>query len=185
MEPRASLVPYGRTLYITILTLAAFRRPLLPAHPAAAEKHAALRAVGALNPHADAVTDPAFVGHPFFDSHDLVQVKYEMLRRVHADGHPIARAAAAFGFSRPAFYAAQAALARGGLPALLPPRRGPRRRHKLRPEVLAFLRQVRADDPLVPTRELVERVHARFGVALHPRTIERGLGPRPNPPLRP
>jgi transposase len=175
----------GRHVYITIITIMPFRRLLLPAHPAADEKHAALRAVGALNPHADAVADPAFVGHPFFDPHDLVQVKYEMLRRVHADGHPITQAAAAFGFSRPAFYAAQAALARGGLPALVPQRRGPRRRHKLRPEVLAFLRQARADEPLVPTRELVERVRARFGVVLHPRTIERGLGPRPNPPVLP
>jgi hypothetical protein len=51
--------------------------------------------------------------------------------------------------------------------------------------VLAFLHQARADEPLVPTRELVERVRARFGVALHPRTIERGLGPRPNPPVGP
>jgi transposase len=174
------VAPHDRYVYIIIITITAFRRLLLPAHPAAAEKHAALRAVGAFNPHADAVTDPAFVSHPFFDPHDLVQVKYEMLRRVHADGHPITQAAAAFGFSRPAFYAAQAALARGGLPALVPQRRGPRRRHKLRPEVLAFLRQVRADEPLVPTRDLVERVRSRFGVALHPRTIERGLGPRPN-----
>jgi transposase len=172
-------------MYITALTTPSLRRLLLPAHPAADEKRAALRAAGALNPHADAVTDPAFVSHPFFDAHDLVQVKYEMLRRVHAEGHPITRAAAAFGYSRPAFYAAQAALARGGLPALVPQRRGPRRRHKLRPEVLAFLHQARADEPAVPTRELVERVRARFGLALHPRTIERGLGPRPNPPLSP
>jgi len=39
---------------------------------------------------------------------DVVQVKYEMLRRVRVDQVPMARAARAFGFSRPAFYQAQA-----------------------------------------------------------------------------
>jgi len=150
-------------------------------HPAAEEKTQVLRATGALNPHPNAVADPAFTGHPFFDPRDLVQVKYEMLRRVHAEGHAITHTAAAFGFSRPTFYAAQAALMRGGLPALLPQRPGPRRRHKVRPEILAFLRQARTEEPTVRTRELLARVQDRFGVTLHPRTIERGLGPRPKP----
>ena len=149
------------------------------------EKRTALRAAGALNPHASAVTDPAFTSHPFFDPHDLVQVKYEMLRRVQAEGQSVTAAAAAFGLSRPSFYAAQAVLARGGLPALVPQRRGPRHRHKLRPEVLAFLQQTCTYEPSVPTRELVRRVQARFGVTLHPRTIERGLGPRPKPGVPP
>ncbi len=127
------------------------------------------------------VTDPAFRGHPFFDARDLVQVKYEMLRRVHVDGHSVTQTVANFGFSRPVFYAAQTALARGGLPALVPQRPGPRRRHKVRPEILSFLRQVRADEPTARLGELAERVEARFGVRLHLRTIERVLGPRPKP----
>src|SRR5215210_3907257 len=91
------------------------------------EKLTALRAARALNPRPEAVLDPAFHrGEPFFDARDLVQVKYEMLRRVHTDGLSVTHAAAAFGFSRPAFYAAQAAWHSGGLPALLPARPGPR-----------------------------------------------------------
>lgn len=80
-------------------------------------KSQALRAAGALNPHAAAVTDAVFIGHPFFDARDLVQVKYEMVRRVEAEGRSVTQTAATFGFSRPAFYTAQSALARGGLPA--------------------------------------------------------------------
>lgn len=143
------------------------------------EKAQALRGAGALNTHAAAVTDAAFRTHPFFDARDLVQVKYEMLRRVQVDGQSVTQTAASFGFSRPVFYAAQTALARGGLPALVPQRPGPRRRHKLRPEIVAFLQQVRVDEPSARLGELAERVEARFRVRLHPRTIERVLGPRP------
>lgn len=142
-------------------------------------KAQALRAAGALNVHATSVLDDAFVGHPFFDARDLVQVKYEMVRRVEAEGQAVTHTAASFGFSRPAFYAAQAALARGGLPALVRQRPGPRRRHKLLPEIMTALRQARANEPMLLSSELAERVHAQFGVRVHRRTIERVLGPRP------
>src|SRR5215467_3106698 len=43
------------------------------------DKLVALRQHRALNPKPQAVRDPAFIsGNPFFDSRDLVQVKYEM-----------------------------------------------------------------------------------------------------------
>ena len=44
-------------------------------------------------------------------------------------------------FSRPVLYQAQAALTRGGLAALVPKKPGPRRAHKLSPEVVDFLHQ--------------------------------------------
>src|SRR5215212_1660698 len=75
----------------------------------------ALRAERSLNPRPGAVTDERFAGSEFLDARDLVQVKYEMVRRARVDGDPVRRAAEAFGFSRPSFYAAQAALDRGGL----------------------------------------------------------------------
>jgi len=153
----------------------------LAIHAAADQKARALRASGTLNAHPDAVTDSAFRGHPFFDPRDLVQVKYEMLRRVQVDGYSITHTATSFGFSRPVFYAAQSALDRGGLPALVRQRPGPRRRHKVRPEILEFLQQVRLDEPTARLEDLAARVESRFGVRLHPRTIERVLGPRPKP----
>ena len=152
---------------------------------AADDKARALRAAGALNTQAATVTDPVFRGHPFFDPRDLVQVKYEMLRRVQLEGHSITTTTASFGFSRPVFYAAQAALAQGGLPALVPQRPGPRRRHKMRPEILRFLQQARLDEPTLRLDELAERAVAQFGVRLHPRTIERALGPRPKSQVAP
>ena len=49
-------------------------------------KVAALREARALNPQPDTVTDEAFLAEEFLDARDLVQVKYEMVRRVRAEG---------------------------------------------------------------------------------------------------
>ena len=44
-------------------------------------KSAALAQDGVLNPNPGAVRDVLFTGNPFFDAKDLVQVRYEMVRR--------------------------------------------------------------------------------------------------------
>jgi len=138
-------------------------------------KPAALRLHGSLNRHPERIQDPLFASADFFDARDLVQVKYEMVRRVRVDGHPVSRSAAAFGVSRPTLYQAQAALARGGLAALVPRKPGPRRSHKLSPEVVDFLHHARAKDPSLRSPELARRVRARFGRTVHPRSVERAL----------
>lgn len=138
-------------------------------------KAAALRQHGSLNPRPHAVRDPLFATGEFFDARDLVQVKYEMLRRVRVDGQAVSHSAQAFGFSRPAFYHAQAALTSGGLAALVPKKPGPRRAHKLSPEVMAFVERTLAQDPGLRSTELAQRVQARFGRAVHSRSIERAL----------
>jgi transposase len=144
------------------------------------EKLVALQAARALNAHPQAVVDPAFTsGDPFFDARDLVQVKYEMLRRVHQDGHAVTATAAAFGFSRPAFYTAQAAWQAAGLPGLLPSRPGPRSGHKLTEEVVAFLRAYQAQHPAARPAQLVDLLQDRFGLRVHPRSIERALARPP------
>ena len=56
------------------------------------------------------MTDAEFLASDFFDARDAVQVKYEMVRKVQAGGAAVTEAAAAFGYSRPAYYAAAAAL---------------------------------------------------------------------------
>jgi len=141
-------------------------------------KLATLRLHGSLNPHPDRVQDPLFAAGDFFDARDLVQVKYEMVRRVRVDGQAVSRSAAAFGVSRPTLYQAQAAVARGGLAALVPKKPGPRRAHKLSPEVVDFLHRARAAEPSLRPPELARRVRARFGRTVHPRSVERALARR-------
>ena len=53
-----------------------------------------------LNPHPERVSDEAFGSSEFFDARHLVQVKYEMVRRVETDGVTVVGAAGAFGMSR-------------------------------------------------------------------------------------
>ena len=141
--------------------------------PKSDPKSQALREQGSLNPKSRQVTDELFLTREFFDPRDLVQVKYEMLRRVQTEGHPVSRSASAFGFSRPSFYQAQAAFQQGGLPALTPQKRGPKQAHKLTAEVLAFLRQVRQLDPSLRAADLSSLVQDKYGISVHPRSIER------------
>ena len=135
----------------------------------------ALRAHGALHPHPDNVRDALFGAHEFFDSRDLVQVKYEMLRRVDIEGQPVTRTAEAFGCSRPTLYQAQAAFKAQGLPGLVPRKRGPRGAHKLDDAVMAFVSALHTDDPTFSTQALLGHVRRRFGLSVHRRTLERAL----------
>lgn len=141
-------------------------------------KTVALRQHGSLNPKPDTVSDPLFAGADFFDARDLVQVKYEMVRRVRVDGQAVSHSAAAFGLSRPSFYQARAALAGGGLAALVPRKPGPRRSHKLDTEVMDFVQRLRDADAALRPAELAERVRERFGRTVHPRSVERALARR-------
>jgi len=139
-------------------------------------KEAALREARCLNPRPGAVADEAFTAGPeFFDARDLVQVKYEMVRRVRAEGQPVTKAAEAFGFSRPSYYQAAAAVDAGGLAALVPARPGPRRAHKLTGEVVAFARRAREADPSLSSAGLAEAIAGRFGIRVHPRSVERAM----------
>ena len=84
-------------------------------------------------------------------------------------------AATAFGFSRPSFYQALAAFGEGGLAGLVPHKRGPKQAHKLTDEVLTFMLETRQQEPSVRTTELVRLIHERFGIKVHPRSIDRSL----------
>jgi len=117
-------------------------------------------------------------GGDFFDARDAVQVKYEMVRKVRAGGAPVTEAAAAFGYSRPAYYAAAAALESAGLEGLVPARPGPRGGHKLTEEVLAWAEGQLAADPVLRPAQLPGLIEDAFGVRVHPRSVERALARR-------
>ena len=63
-------------------------------------KSRSLKEHGCLNPRAESVRDELFLSNEFFDPRDLLQVRYEMLRRVREDGVMVSHAAASFGVSR-------------------------------------------------------------------------------------
>jgi transposase len=137
-----------------------------------AAKRKQLRHTGTLNLHPERVQDPLFQGSDFFDPDDLVQVKYEMLRRVETDQWSVCQATEAFGFSRPVYYQARAAFDREGLAGLVPQKRGPKGGHKLTGEILAFVDQLTTEASL-SSAEVARCVAHRFGLQVHPRSIER------------
>ena len=150
-------------------------------------KRAALARSATLHPHPERVTDDLFRDNPFFDAHDALQVKYEMLRRVRVDGHPVRQAVTAAGYSRPVFYQARDAFDTDGLAGLLPEKKGPRRAHKLTDEVLAFVEAELAEHPDRTPAELAARLAERFGLVVHPKSILRARGKKnrsrnPRPP---
>ena len=146
-------------------------------------KEEALKKHGALNPQAEEVQDPLFHEDPFFDPRDLVQVKYEMLRQVRLDGKAVTDSASSFGFSRPSFYEARSAFEEGGLSGLLPKKRGPHGRHKLTEEVLEFLKGERERDQAISGNALADLLRERYGLKVHPRSIDRALKGRKKKPL--
>jgi transposase len=147
------------------------------------QKFQMLRKSGTANPHPEEVSDDLFKTNDFFDPRDLMQVKYEMLRRVKEDGWSITQAAAAFGFSRTSFYQAQSAFDDAGLAGFVAQRRGPREAHKLAGPVLKFIEDTRVQNRSVKTTELVQRIKQQFGIDVHRRSIERAVGRKKKPDL--
>ncbi|MCP4966520.1 MAG: helix-turn-helix domain containing protein [bacterium] len=142
------------------------------------DKAKLLRQRGCLNSRPERVRDELFEANEFFDSQDLVQVKYEMLRRVRVESRTVSRAAEDFGFSRPSFYQAQRHFDQEGLTGLVPKKRGPRGAHKLTPKIVDEIEQAQSEDPSLGIEELVELIQTRFGKKVHPRSVERALARR-------
>jgi len=148
---------------------------MTPPPPDRPQKRQTLRRHGTLNPHPQTVSHPLFHNSDFFDSDDMVQVKYEMLRQVHIDNGSISQSANAFGFSRPSFYQAQAAFQQDGVFGLLPQKRGPQGGHKLTTEVMEFVADQRSADSSLTPEQLAEAIQKRFRIQVHPRSIQRRL----------
>ena len=129
-----------------------------------------------LNKHASKVTDPLFRNNPFFDSRDIVQVKYEMLRAVEKDGQSVSESALSFGFSRVSFYKILEEFDNNGVEGLLPRKRGPQGAYKLTGKVMDFINDQIKKNPGITKKQLVEALEIDAGIKVHKRSIERALG---------
>lgn len=145
-------------------------------HSSRRSKADALAEDGTLNPAPEKISDPKFQPGGFFDPRDVVQVKYEMLRRVSVEKASVTDVSGEYGISRPTFYQAKAVFEEAGIAGLVPKRRGPRGPHKLQSEVLAFLKTRLSPGEPIRARELARLVQNEFGLEVHPRTIERAIG---------
>jgi transposase len=146
--------------------------------PAEDEKVEFLRTHRALHPHPQKVRDETFQQTTFFDPRDLMQVRYEMLRRHRVEGRSVAETARAFGVSRQFFYLLAEAFEAEGLLGLGPRKRGPKRAHKCSTEVLDFVQTRRKASAPPGWGDLAKDVASTFGVRVHPRTLQRALARR-------
>lgn len=137
-----------------------------------------LRRQGTLNPRPEEVKDSLFQGSDFFDPRDLVQVRYEMLRRVTEEDQTVAETTKSFGVSRPCFYKTRESFEQSGLAGLVPRKRGPRGGHKLTAEVMQHIEEALSAGDVGDASALAGLVEARWGLKVHPRSIERALALR-------
>jgi transposase len=144
-------------------------------------KATALLADGTLNPFPEKVTDPKFQEGDFFDPRDVVQVKYEMLRRVLLESASVTDVTDEYGVSRPTYYQAKSNFDEAGIGGLVPKKRGPRGPHKLQGEILDFLEKQHVASEPIRARELANMIREKFSIEVHPRTIERALAGKKTP----
>jgi transposase len=142
-------------------------------------KHPKVQALleeGTLNPEPEKVQDAKFHDGEFFDPRDIVQVKYEMLRRVSVEKASVTGATEEYGVSRPTYYQTKSSFEEAGIAGLVPRKRGPHGPHKLQGAVLQFIQeQVVAGEP-IRARQLAKLIRKKFNLDVHPRTIERAVG---------
>jgi transposase len=127
---------------------------------------------GTFNHHSQKVCADVFNENPFFDPHDIMQVKYEMLRAVEKGDMDVSAAAEAFGFSRVSFYQVKNDYEQEGVVGLMPQKRGPRGSRKITDDDVDFARK------LVTTHtkdQIVCRLREERGVNICKRTLERKL----------
>jgi transposase len=136
-------------------------------------KLSALKSNGSYNRHADSVSSPLFTGNPYFDAHDLVQVKYEMLRAVNHDGLSISEAAKQFGFSRTAYYKIEKGFKMAGVDGLYLKKTGPKVPAKATADIMQFADDLKKHHPDFTNNRLVEEIKNQKGVSIHKRSLQR------------
>jgi transposase len=142
-----------------------------------AAKHEEMRRNGSFNHRAATVTADIFNNSYFFDAHDLVQVKYEMLRAVEKDRREVSSTSTAYGFSRVSYYQIKKEYDESGVAGLIPKKRGPKGSRKLSGSDVDFARS------LVDTHtksQIVSRLKEERGIEVSKRTLERQLSVKKN-----
>lgn len=140
-------------------------------------KHDAMRGNGSFNHHAHTVSAKIFSDSSFFDKHDLMQVKYEMLRAVEKESHDVTSAAGTFGFSRVSFYQIKKEFEKNGVSGLMPRKRGPKGSRKLNLDDVEFAKGLVGK---CTKAQIVARLMEERGVVISKRTLERQLGVKKN-----
>jgi transposase len=136
-----------------------------------------MRGNGTFNYRADKVFSREFSDSDFFDAHDLIQVKYEMLRAASMKQCDVTSIAAGFGFSRVSFYQIKKDFDENGIAGLIPKKRGPKGSRKLKGDDLEFAKGLLGTHTKA---QIVALLREERGVEISKRTLERQLSDKKN-----
>ena len=136
---------------------------------------------GILNPNPERVLCSEFQSLDFFDSLDLPQVRYEMLRLARVGNVPVSEACRQFGFSRDYFYRLERTFMERGYVSLLGSRKGRRPVIALNREIVNYVAQRKIEEPGLSGEKLRKEILRIYKVECSRRTVERiveqlGLG---------
>lgn len=135
-----------------------------------------LRQAGLLHGEPERVRDALFLEFPaFFDPHDQLQVRYEMLRAHLVDSQNVVGICQRYGVSRQTFYNLQERFLGEGTAGLLAKKPGPKGPSKLTAKVRQFVEQQIQHDPYLSTSSLLSQLEEQFDVSFHRRTLEKLL----------
>lgn len=132
-----------------------------------------LKGNGSFNRNADTVNNALFKCSSYFDPHDLVQVKYEMLRAVRLDELSVSEASKQFGFSRTSYYKIEKRFEESGIDGLCLLKTGPKSPAKVTPDILGLAADLKAGHPKITNDEIVREIKSRSGVSIHKRSLQR------------
>ena len=138
-------------------------------------KRRALKQVRAFNSRPEQLEAELFHTHPFFDSEDKAQVKYEMLRRRELDEAPVVKTCHEFGFTRESYRHLVERFRSEGMGALFEKKRGRQKPLKVNETVRASIQEQQQKHPEFNANELAERLEQQTGIRLSRRTIYRVL----------
>ena len=144
-----------------------------PEDQAMADKPDILRKNGTYNKNYASVKAEDFQHGIFFDSKDLAQVKYEMLRSVAKGENSVLEASSKYGFSRQSYYIIKDGVDREGLSALIPKKTGPKESYKLKKEGQVFIDQYTRNHPDANSNEVNKALKEATGISVHNRTVDR------------
>jgi transposase len=130
-----------------------------------------LAAQRALHSHPERVRDMQFQSERFLDARDLVQVRYEMLRRNLIDGQSVTEVTKTFGISRQMFYMLLKMFRKKGLYGLLPRKRGPLGPHSSNVSILAATASHRKKFPQRSISKRLMDVESKHGIRIHSQTL--------------
>lgn len=134
-----------------------------------------------INPRPQRVVHPLFQKAEFFDSLDLPQVRYELLRSARSGELSITEACRQFGFSREYFYQLDRDFTERGFISILGSPMGRRPIIALNQEIVNFIIQRKIQTSNLSGEDLRQEVHKNYKVKCSRRSVERivekfGLG---------